>query len=73
MTAIMGRMATYSGQHIFWDKAAAEKANKKDAKTALDSTVNLMPERLAWDAKPPTVPDANGRYPIPTPGPSAVV
>jgi myo-inositol 2-dehydrogenase / D-chiro-inositol 1-dehydrogenase len=73
MTAIMGRMATYSGQEIFWDKAAAEKANKKDGKVALDSTVSLMPERLAWDAKPPTVPDENGRYPIPTPGASAVV
>ena len=74
MTAIMGRMATYSGQEIFWDKAAAEKA-KKDAKgvLAMESEVSLMPPQLAWDAKPPTVPDADGRYPIPTPGAIKVV
>jgi predicted dehydrogenase len=68
MTAIMGRMATYSGQEIYWDRAAAQKAGRADAPTALDSQVSLMPERFAWDAKPPTVPDANGRYPIPMPG-----
>jgi myo-inositol 2-dehydrogenase/D-chiro-inositol 1-dehydrogenase len=68
MTAIMGRMATYSGQEIFWDRAAAQKAGKNDAPTALDSNLALVPERYAWDAKPPTVPDANGRYPIPMPG-----
>ena len=60
MTAIMGRMATYSGQMIKWDEALA-------------STVALTPERYAWDAKPPTTPDANGRYPIPTPGVTKVV
>ncbi len=70
MTAIMGRMATYSGQEIFWDKAAAQKAGRDPSKVllALDSTTALVPERYAWDAKPPTTPDANGRYPIPTPG-----
>jgi myo-inositol 2-dehydrogenase / D-chiro-inositol 1-dehydrogenase len=68
MTAIMGRMATYSGQEIYWDRAAAQKANKPDAPNALDSQVSLMPERFAWDANPPTMPDANGRYPIPMPG-----
>ena len=26
------------------------------------------PSSFAWDAKPPTMPDANGRYPIPMPG-----
>jgi predicted dehydrogenase len=74
MTAIMGRMATYSGQEIFWDRAAAQKMGHNDAKTlALESTVALVPERYAWDAKPPTTPDANGRYPIPTPGSVKVV
>jgi hypothetical protein len=64
----MGRMATYSGKEIYWDRAAAQKAGKPDAPNALDSQVSLMPERFAWDANPPTMPDANGRYPIPMPG-----
>jgi myo-inositol 2-dehydrogenase/D-chiro-inositol 1-dehydrogenase len=60
MTAIMGRMATYSGQMIKWDEA-------------MNSTIELIPKQLAWDAKPPTTPDANGRYPIPTPGVTKVI
>ena len=55
MTAIMGRMATYSGQVLEWEEALA-------------SDVSLMPGRYAWDAPPPVVPDADGRYPIPQPG-----
>jgi predicted dehydrogenase len=55
MTAIMGRMATYSGQVVTWEDA-------------LHSDLSLMPTRYAWDAKAPVVPDADGRYPIPTPG-----
>jgi len=55
MTAIMGRMATYSGQVIEWDKA-------------LSSGINIMPEKFAWDANPPSLPDANGLYAIATPG-----
>jgi hypothetical protein len=55
MTALLGRMATYSGQVIEFDKA-------------LNSGINIMPEKFAWDANPPTLPDANGFYPIATPG-----
>lgn len=55
MTAIMGRMATYSGEVIEWDKA-------------ITSGINIMPSKFTWDANPPTLPDANGFYPIPTPG-----
>lgn len=55
MTAIMGRMATYSGQVVTWEDA-------------LNSDLSLMPARYAWDAEPPVMPDADGRYPIPTPG-----
>ena len=55
MTAIMGRMATYSGQVVEWDEA-------------LNSSVSLMPGKYAWDAPPPVLPDANGRYPVPVPG-----
>jgi myo-inositol 2-dehydrogenase/D-chiro-inositol 1-dehydrogenase len=72
MTAIMGRMATYSGQVIYWDKATAQKAGKADAPVALESSQNLMPERLAWDAKPPTLPGPDGRYPIAMPGSTKV-
>jgi predicted dehydrogenase len=55
MTAIMGRMATYSGEVMEWDKV-------------LNSGINIMPTKYAWDANPPTLPDANGFYPIATPG-----
>lgn len=55
MTAIMGRMATYTGKVIEWD-------------AAIGSEESLMPERYAWDAVPPVLPDANGRYPVPMPG-----
>jgi predicted dehydrogenase len=55
MTSIMGRMATYSGEVIEWDKA-------------LNSGLNLQPAKYAWDAEPPVKPDANGFYPIATPG-----
>ena len=55
MTAIMGRMATYSGEVMDWDKV-------------LNSGINIQPAKYAWDANPPTLPDANGLYPIATPG-----
>ena len=55
MTAIMGRMATYSGQVIEWDKL-------------LKSGISLMPKEYSWTAMPPTVPDNNGYYPIAIPG-----
>ncbi len=55
MSAILGRMATYSGQEVSWEDA-------------LNSNLSLMPERYAWDANPPVMPDENGYYPIPMPG-----
>jgi predicted dehydrogenase len=55
MTAIMGRMATYSGQVVEWN-------------AALNSDLSLMPKRYAFDAEPPVMPDEYGRYQIPTPG-----
>lgn len=60
MAAVLGRMATYSGQKISWDDALA-------------NGLSIMPERIAWDALPPTVPDENGYYPIPTPGVTKVM
>ena len=55
MTAILGRMATYSGRVVEWDEALA-------------SDLSLMPTRFAWDAPPPVLPDADGRYAVPVPG-----
>lgn len=55
MTAILGRMATYSGVSIEFDKA-------------LNSGLSLQPSRYAWDAEMPSRPDANGLYPIAVPG-----
>lgn len=60
MTAIMGRYATYSGKTVKWDEA-------------LNSEINLMPDRFAWDAMPKILPDANGDYPHAIPGITKVV
>ncbi|CAN5298080.1 Gfo/Idh/MocA family oxidoreductase [soil metagenome] len=55
MTAILGRMATYSGQALEFDKM-------------LNSGISLQPSRYAWDADMPVKPDANGFYPVAIPG-----
>jgi hypothetical protein len=55
LTAIMGRMATYSGKEITWEQA-------------LNSNLQLMPENIDWNSNPPTMPDSKGLYSIPTPG-----
>ena len=47
MTAILGRMATYSGKVVKWDEAI---------KSALD----LSPKSFAWDAETPVKPRADG-------------
>lgn len=60
LTAIMGRMATYSGQMINWDEAMA-------------SEKMLMPKEVTWESTPPTVPGEDGNYPIPTPGKTQVL
>ena len=60
MSAIMGRMATYSGQEVTWDDA-------------MDSSHSLMPTKFAWDADPPVMPDAYGHYVAPAPGVTKVM
>ena len=55
LTAIMGRMATYSGGIITWEDA-------------LNSQEQLVPESMTWESEPPTRPGADGYYPVPTPG-----
>ena len=55
MTSILGRMATYSGQQVAWDKA-------------INSGINLQPAVYAWDAKPQVLPDSEGLYAVAVPG-----
>jgi len=50
-TAVLGRMATYSGQIVKWDEAV-----EKGPQEVPD------PSQWRWDAKPPVVPDKNGSY-----------
>jgi len=56
MTAIMGRMATYSGGMVEWDEAF-------NCKTTLIPTADFT-----WDDVPPVVPDKDGNYPTFHPG-----
>jgi predicted dehydrogenase len=60
MLAILGRMATHSGQRITWEEAWA--SNKV-----------LAPERYAWDANPPVMPKPDGTYPHAIPGVTQVL
>ncbi|MCH2114192.1 MAG: Gfo/Idh/MocA family oxidoreductase [Pirellulales bacterium] len=60
MTAILGRMATYSGKVIRWDEA-------------FNSNIDLSPGVYDFAADPPVMPDADGNYPVPVPGKSVVV
>ncbi len=55
MLAILGRMVDYTGKAITWDEA-------------INSKQDLSPKSYAWDADPPTKPDADGKYPIAIPG-----
>jgi hypothetical protein len=60
MSAILGRMATYSGQLITFEDA-------------LNKGRGIMPTEYSWDAKPPVLPDADGKYPVPVPGVTQVL
>ena len=60
MTAIMGRMASYSGRMIKWDDA-------------IESQMDLSPSAYSFDADPPVLPDRNGQYPVAVPGMTTVV
>lgn len=55
MTSILGRMATYSGQKVEWDKA-------------INSGLDIQPKVYDWNAAPPVLPGADGFYPIAIPG-----
>ncbi len=60
LTAIMGRMATYSGQEVTWEQA-------------LNSDLDTMPKVLAWNADPGPKMGADGLYPAPIPGVTKVL
>ncbi|MGI9177377.1 MAG: Gfo/Idh/MocA family protein, partial [Pirellulales bacterium] len=53
-SAVLGRLATYSGKTWNYQKA-------------LDLEYRTMPEDLSWETTPPVVPDNNGNYPLPMP------
>ncbi|MBM4089123.1 MAG: twin-arginine translocation signal domain-containing protein [Planctomycetes bacterium] len=55
MTAVLGRMATHSGQVVLWDKA-------------VQSEESLAPEYSSLDAKPPVTVGPDGLYPVDVPG-----
>ena len=55
MTAILGRMASYSGKVVTWEEA-------------INSQLDLAPEQWTWAAKPKTVPGPDGIYPCAVPG-----
>lgn len=56
MTAILGRMATYSGQQITWEEAMA-------------TDLKLVPDNLtSFSDKAPVMPDEQGVYPVAVPG-----
>jgi len=60
LVGIMGRMAAYSGQMVTWEQV-------------IGSQKALVPERYAFDAVPPVVADATGRYPVAVPGVTKVL
>jgi predicted dehydrogenase len=62
MTAILGRMATYSGNPVEWDKA-------------INSEIVVAPveQMAAFDSEAPVKPDAEGWYALPVPGVTKVV
>lgn len=56
MTAILGRMATYTGRTVSW-KEGSDKGSR------------LAPEKIVdWQTRPLTLPDSDGLYRLPQPG-----
>lgn len=60
LTAVMGRLATYTGKVI-------------DREEVLAAGNAIVPNEYQWDGTPPTLPDENGFYPIAIPGATNVV
>jgi myo-inositol 2-dehydrogenase / D-chiro-inositol 1-dehydrogenase len=66
MTAIMGFMATYSGQLLDWDEAIH--SDKR-----MYPHHDLLPEDVNWDTPAPVLLNDDGYYPIPVPGETEVI
>ena len=64
-TAIFGRMATYSGQMLNWDKCLKEGVDV--------APVEMLAKMSSMQDAAPVKPDANGLYAIPMPGKTKVV
>lgn len=60
LTAILGRLATYSGKTISWDDA-------------FNKGTDLSPHTYDFAATPPVIPDENGYYPVAVPGKTQVL
>jgi predicted dehydrogenase len=60
MTAIMGRMATYSGKIVTWDEASP-------------SNLSLTTDAESWDAAAPVSRDEHGKYAVAMPGVTKVI
>jgi hypothetical protein len=60
MTAIMGRMATYTGKRVSWD-------------AAYNSTDSITTDAETWDATAPILPKEDGFYPVAMPGVTKLV
>lgn len=59
MTAVLGRMASYSGQVVRWDDAI----EKGPAEMIYENH-----DQLTMNSTPPVVPDEHGNYPVAVPG-----
>ncbi|MCA9051971.1 MAG: dehydrogenase, partial [Planctomycetaceae bacterium] len=60
MTAVLGRMATYSGKRIKWDEA-------------FRSDLSFTTDAEDWTSAPQVLPDENGRYEAAQPGTTKVL
>lgn len=66
MTAILGYMATYSGQQLTWDEAL-------NSDMRFYPHHSLHPEDVNYDTPALVTTDEDGYYPVPIPGMAAVV
>ena len=60
MTAILGRMAAYSGKELEWN-------------AALESKIELVPKELGFDKPAPVNPGPDGLYKRAIPGKTQVI
>ena len=61
MTAIMGRMATYSGKVVTWDRGVQF------------GSWPWLPLATTWTPTPPVLPGKDGNYPCAVPGVTKVL